>query len=100
MAFATLNAASRTEIEAMLNALPEENQRRLLNSMQAIQRLLGATPEHRARDLLRPHQPADMGWVVQRHAGSVSRKATGWFMKSHTTASATTLVGQTWKLAL
>ena len=35
--------------------------------MVTIEKLLGAEPERKAPYLLRPHQPGDMGWVVQAH---------------------------------
>ena len=67
-AFATLNARSYNEIEAMLNRLPVEDQGRLVEAMCTIEKLLGVGPEHKGPYILRPHQPGDMGWVVHRHA--------------------------------
>ncbi|MBI1879219.1 MAG: MarR family transcriptional regulator [Chloroflexi bacterium] len=66
-AFATLNARSHNEIEAMLNMLSPEAQNRLVEAMRTIEGLLGAQPEQKVPYILRPHQPGDMGWVVQRH---------------------------------
>ncbi len=65
--FAKLNAASRNEVEQMLGAMSEPNQHGLVQAMITIHRLLGAEPEHKVPYILRPHQPGDMGWVVQRH---------------------------------
>lgn len=76
-AFAEINAASRNEIEAMLGEFSEGERRRLLKAMTDIQELLGAAPEHRAPYILRPHQPGDMGWVVQRH-GIIYNQEYGW----------------------
>jgi len=78
-AFAQLNARSRDEIGAMLGTLPAPDQDRLLEAMQTIERLLGAPsqPEHKVPYLLRPHQPGDMGWVVQRH-GLLYSQEYGW----------------------
>lgn len=76
-AFAELDAASRQEIEGMLAALVEEEQQRLIDAMQTIERLLGAEPEHRVPYLLRPHRPGDIGWVVQRH-GVLYNREYGW----------------------
>jgi DNA-binding MarR family transcriptional regulator/GNAT superfamily N-acetyltransferase len=67
-AFAMLNARSRDQFAAMLNALPVEDQGRLVKAMHRIEEILGARPEIRQPYILRPHQPGDMGWVVHRHA--------------------------------
>lgn len=76
-AFATLNARSRHEIEAMLNELSPAEQKRLVEAMAVIEELLGAQPEHRVPYILRPHQPGDMGWVVHRH-GVLYAEEYGW----------------------
>ncbi len=65
--FAVLNTRSRNQIEAMLGTLSMVDQNRLTDAMQTIESLLGSTPERSVPYLLRPHQPGDMGWVVQRH---------------------------------
>jgi DNA-binding MarR family transcriptional regulator len=68
-AFAPLDGRSAVQVTAMLGALPDASQDRLIGAMQTIQSILGA-PElagaDRAPYLLRPHQPGDMGWVVHR----------------------------------
>jgi len=76
-AFALLNSRSRNQIEAMLNALTQVNQNRLTEAMTTIQNLLGSEPERSVPYLLRPHQPGDMGWVVQRH-GVLYNSEYGW----------------------
>jgi DNA-binding MarR family transcriptional regulator/N-acetylglutamate synthase-like GNAT family acetyltransferase len=76
-AFATINARSRNQIEAMLNGLSASDQKRLIEVMDTIEKLLGARPERRVPYLLRPHQPGDMGWVVHRH-GVLYAEEYGW----------------------
>ena len=66
-AFATINARSRNQIETLLNGLSAVDQKRLVEAMDTIEKLLGARPERKVPYLLRPHQPGDMGWVVHRH---------------------------------
>lgn len=76
-AFALLNSRSRNQIEEMLSALSQTDQSRLIESMNTIQSLLGSAPEHSVPYLLRPHQPGDMGWVVQKH-GVLYNSEYGW----------------------
>jgi DNA-binding MarR family transcriptional regulator/N-acetylglutamate synthase-like GNAT family acetyltransferase len=66
-AFVKLDAASRTEVEAMLTQLSKTDQDDLVRAMRNIEGLLGTAPESQEPYILRPHQPGDMGWVVQRH---------------------------------
>jgi DNA-binding MarR family transcriptional regulator/GNAT superfamily N-acetyltransferase len=66
-AFARINNRSRSEIEAQLSNLSPADRTRLVQAMQTVEDLLGARPEHKVPYILRPHQPGDMGWVVQRH---------------------------------
>ncbi len=66
--FAKINVRSQEEIGAMLTALPEVDQQRLVDAMQTIATILAPKAEVRSPYLMRPHQPGDMGWVVHRHA--------------------------------
>jgi GNAT superfamily N-acetyltransferase len=66
-AFATIHVRSRNEIGGMLSRLSAADQSRLVKAMGTIEELLGARPEQKTPYLLRPHQPGDMGWVVNRH---------------------------------
>ena len=64
-AFAPLDARSRHEVAALLDALPTPAQEGLVDAMGRIEALLGNGPP---RDWhLRPEQPGDIGWVIERH---------------------------------
>ncbi|MGP6191976.1 MAG: GNAT family N-acetyltransferase [Vulcanimicrobiaceae bacterium] len=66
--FEPLERSSQNEAVALLGQLSDDEQRRLVEAMHAIERLLGDRQAQSVPYVLRPHQPGDMGWIVHRHA--------------------------------
>src|SRR5918996_279761 len=66
-AFAEINARSRAQVAGLLDPLGPDDRARLVEALATATRLLGETPQRRVPYILRPHQPGDIGWVVQRH---------------------------------
>jgi DNA-binding MarR family transcriptional regulator/GNAT superfamily N-acetyltransferase len=71
-AYAPLERRSHDDVAAILGALAEPDQDRVVAAMGTIERLIGE-PQHgtdaaRPAYVLRPPRAGDMGWVVARHA--------------------------------
>jgi DNA-binding MarR family transcriptional regulator/GNAT superfamily N-acetyltransferase len=76
-AFARLEVKTQKQVDTMLGKLSGADQKRLVDAMHTIEKLLGAQPELGNSYVLRSHQPGDMGWVVHRH-GAFYAAEYGW----------------------
>lgn len=85
-AFASLDAATRAEIDSMLRQLPATEQRRLVSAMSSIERILSGAAESPVPYMLRPHGPGDMGWVVHRQSVLYAQEY-GWNAEYETLSS-------------
>ena len=77
-AFAALDAGSQAQIASLLAPLSPPAQNRLIAALRETEALLDAArPAQTEPFVLRPPQPGDMGWVVQRQ-GLLYAREYGW----------------------
>mgnify|MGYP003672836232 CR=1 FL=1 len=75
--FTAISKSSQEHVVEMLQEIQPAEQRRLINAMSEVERILGNTESSAEPYLLRPHQPGDIGWVIQTH-GLLYAEEYGW----------------------
>jgi DNA-binding MarR family transcriptional regulator/GNAT superfamily N-acetyltransferase len=80
-AFARLDARAAAQIGTMLGGMSPKEQQRLVDALHTVETILGAGGDAGAAAersfVIRPPEPGELGWVVQRH-GAVYASEYGW----------------------
>jgi DNA-binding MarR family transcriptional regulator/predicted N-acetyltransferase YhbS len=72
--FATLDQQSSREVEKLLRGLPANGREGAIEAMRRIEKTLVPQEPPKIPYILRPPQPGDLGWVVQRHGVLYARE--------------------------
>jgi DNA-binding MarR family transcriptional regulator/N-acetylglutamate synthase-like GNAT family acetyltransferase len=75
--FDTIEARQEVVVTDMLRHLAGNEQRQIVDSMKAIERLLDAKRSPNAQYTLRELRPGDIGWITHRH-GALYHQEYGW----------------------
>jgi DNA-binding MarR family transcriptional regulator/GNAT superfamily N-acetyltransferase len=72
-----MNNQSKEDLANLLSPLPVVRQRKLVEALETVERILEEPEEKRAPFVLRPHLPGDMGWIIRRQTQLYAREH-GW----------------------